>query len=186
MAIELERLVRGGDPRIRQVDSANYSDYVAEAAIVSTTGYHASLRADRAPTSRWRRSPMTGPTTKRAGASQRRARAGRPRRREAPPRDAIRRATRMLGAVKPAVFKCTAVFDPRTAATLFAIIGGPLSGEAVVRGRSFFANRVGEMVAAPSFTLLDDPTDPRHFSAQRLRRAKVWPVGATCSSKRAN
>jgi PmbA protein len=71
----------------------------------------------------------------------------------------------MLGAVKPKSFKCTAVFDPRTAATLFSIIGGALSGEAVVRGRSFFANRVGEMVAAPRFTLLDDPTDPRHFSA---------------------
>jgi len=42
MAIELERLVRGGDTRIRQVDSANYSDYVAEAAIASTTGIRAS------------------------------------------------------------------------------------------------------------------------------------------------
>jgi PmbA protein len=71
----------------------------------------------------------------------------------------------MLGAVKPASMKCTAVFDPRTAATLLAIIAGSLSGEAVVRGRSFFANRIGEVVAAPQFTLLDDPTDSRHFSA---------------------
>jgi PmbA protein len=71
----------------------------------------------------------------------------------------------MLGAVKPASMKCTAVFDPRSAATLLAIIGGSLSGEAVVRGRSFFANRIGEDVAAPFFTLIDDPTDPRHFSA---------------------
>ena len=39
---KLERLVRGGDTRIRQVDSANYSDYVAEAAIASTTGIRAS------------------------------------------------------------------------------------------------------------------------------------------------
>jgi PmbA protein len=61
--------------------------------------------------------------------------------------------------------KCTAVFDPRTAATLLSIIGGALSGDAVVRGRSFFANRVGEMVASPLFSLWDDPTDPRHFAA---------------------
>jgi PmbA protein len=79
--------------------------------------------------------------------------------------DAILRATRMLGSVKPASMKCTAVFDPRSAATLLAIIGGACSGEAVVRGRSFFANRIGEMVAASMFTLFDDPTDPRHFSA---------------------
>jgi PmbA protein len=32
-------------------------------------------------------------------------------------------------------------------------------------GRSFFANRIGEDVASSLFTLRDDPTDPRHFSA---------------------
>jgi PmbA protein len=48
---------------------------------------------------------------------------------------------------------------------LLSIIGGACSGEAVVRGRSFFANRIGEMVGSPLLTLLDDPTDPRHFSA---------------------
>jgi PmbA protein len=71
----------------------------------------------------------------------------------------------MLGAVKPASMRCTAVFDPRSTATLLSIIGGALSGEAVVYGRSFFANRIGEDVASPLFTLVDDPTDPRHFAA---------------------
>ena len=80
-------------------------------------------------------------------------------------RDAIERATRMLGAVKPTSQRCVAVFDARTAATLLSIVGGALSGDAVVRGRSFFADRVGEQVASPLFTLVDDPTDPRHFSA---------------------
>ena len=42
MAIELERRVREGDARIRQVDSANYSDYVAEAAVVSSMGIRAA------------------------------------------------------------------------------------------------------------------------------------------------
>jgi len=36
MAISLERQVRDGDTRIRQVEAANYSDYVADAAIVSS------------------------------------------------------------------------------------------------------------------------------------------------------
>jgi len=35
----------------------------------------------------------------------------------------------------------------------------------VVYGRSFFANRVGEEVASPLWTLVDDPTDARHFAA---------------------
>ena len=37
MAIDLERSVRTADPRIRQVDSANYSDYIARAAIASAS-----------------------------------------------------------------------------------------------------------------------------------------------------
>ena len=163
MAIELERLVRSGDPRIRQVDSANYSDYVAEAAIASTTGIRASYARTGAYVSVEAIANDGDDDQTGWGLSAGRAPGELDIERAAG--DAIRRATRMLGAVKPKSFKCTAVFDPRTAATLLAIIGGALSGEAVVRGRSFFANRLGEMVAAPHFTLLDDPTDPRHFSA---------------------
>lgn len=163
MAIELERLVRGGDSRIRQVDSANYSDYVAEAAIASTTGIRASYARTGAYVSVEAIANDGGDDQTGWGLSAGRAPHELDIERAAA--DAIRRATRMLGAVKPKSFKCTAVFDPRSAATLFSIIGGALSGEAIVRGRSFFANRIGETVAAANFTLLDDPTDPRHFAA---------------------
>ena len=40
-----------------------------------------------------------------------------------------------------------------------------MSGEAVVKGRSFFAGRIGEEVAASSVTLVDDPTDTRAYGA---------------------
>jgi PmbA protein len=163
MAIELERIVRDGDPRIRQVEAANYSDYVAEAAIVSTLGVRASYERSGAYVSVEAIANDGGSDQTGWGLSAGRAPGDLDVQRAAS--DALTRATRMLGAVKPASMKCTAVFDPRSAATLLAIIGGSLSGEAVVRGRSFFANRIGESVAAPLFTLIDDPTDPRHFSA---------------------
>jgi PmbA protein len=163
MAIELERQVRDGDTRIRQVDSANYSDYVAEAAIASTSGIRVSyarsgayLSVEAIASDGHDDQTGYGLSVGRAPGELDVAFAA---------HDAITRSTRMLGAVKPPSMKCTAVFDPRTAATLLAIIGGALSGDAVVRGRSFFANRVGEMVASPLFSLLDDPTDARHFSA---------------------
>jgi len=163
MAIDLEKMVRTGDPRIRQVDSANYSDFLAEAAIVTTTGISASMErsgvyvsveaiasdGDEDQTG-WGLSVGRAP-----GDISLEAAAG----------DAIRRATRMLGAVKAPTSKGVAVFDPRTAASLWSIMGSALSGDAVVRGRSFFAGRLGEMVAADSVTLIDDPTDPRHFAA---------------------
>lgn len=163
LAIELERRVREGDARIRQVDSANYSDYVAEGAVVSTTGIRASSSRTGAYLSVEAiasdgRDDQTG-----WGLSAGRAPADLSV--EAAAREAIERATRMLGAVKPPSMKCPAVFDPRTAAALLSIVGSALSGDAVVRGRSFFAHRVGEDVASPLLTLVDDPTDERHFSA---------------------
>ena len=75
------------------------------------------------------------------------------------------RATRMLGATKVASDRLTVVLDPRVVTTLLSIVSSALSGEAVVKGRSFFAGRAGEKVATASFTLVEDPTEPRAFSA---------------------
>jgi len=163
MAIELERLVRGADTRIRQVDSANYSDYVAEAAILSTAGIRAAYRQSGAYVSV--EAIATDGASDQTGWGLSAGRAPRDLDINEASMDAVSRATRMLGAVKPASMKCTAVFDPRSASALLSIIGGALSGEAVVYGRSFFAGRIGEEVASPLFTLIDDPTDPRHFAA---------------------
>jgi PmbA protein len=163
MALELERMVRAGDTRIRQVDAANYSDYVAEAAIVSSQGIRASYERSGAFVSV--EAIATDGTTDQTGWGLSAGRSPRALDLTEAAHDAISRATRMLGAVKPASMKGTAVFDPRSTATLLSIIGGALSGEAVVYGRSFFANRIGEDVASPLFTLIDDPTDPRHFAA---------------------
>jgi PmbA protein len=163
MAIELERMVRAGDDRIRQVDSANYSDYVAEAVIVSTTGIKAAYERSGAYVSV--EAIATDGTNDQTGWGLSAGRSPAELDITVAARDAVSRATRMLGAVKPSSMKCTAVFDPRSTATLLAIVGGALSGEAVNYGRSFFANRIGEEVASSMFTLLDDPTDPRHFSA---------------------
>jgi hypothetical protein len=177
MAVELERLVRDGDPRIRQVESADYSDYVAEAAIASTLGVRATYARSGAYVSV--EAIANDGKDDQTGWGLSAGRAPHELDVQKAANDAVSRATRMLGAVKPASMKCTAVFDPRTAATLLAIIGGSLSGEAVVRGRSFFANRIGEEVAAPLFTLLDDPTDPRHFSASTFDGE-----GLACRTKR--
>ena len=73
----------------------------------------------------------------------------------------------MLGATKPGSSQCAIVFDPRVTATILGVLSSALSGEAVTKGRSFFADRMGEVVAAPIVTLVDDPTDPRHLSSSQ-------------------
>src|SRR3990170_1444081 len=51
-------------------------------------------------------------------------------------------------------------------ATILGIVGGMLNGEAVLKGRSPFADRVGEAIASPLLTFADDPTDPRSLGAE--------------------
>jgi PmbA protein len=163
LAIELEAMVRSGDRRIRQVDSANYSDYLADAAIVTTTGISATLERSGAYVSVEAIASEGDEDQTGWGLSVGRAPGDLSLEKAAS--DAIRRATRMLGAVKAPSSKGVAVFDPRTAATFWSIMGSALSGDSVVRGRSFFAGRLGEIVASPLVTLIDDPTDARHFAA---------------------
>jgi PmbA protein len=163
MAIELEHMVRAGDPRIRQVDAANYSDYLSESAILTTTGIAASVERSGAYLSVEAIASHDDEDQTGWGLSVGRAPGDLSL--DDAAADAIRRATRMLGAVKPASSVGVAVFDPRTAATLWSVMASALSGDAVVRGRSFFADRLGEIVASDLVTVIDDPTDSRHYAA---------------------
>jgi PmbA protein len=163
LALALERAARSADPRVRQVDEASYGDVTSESALASTTGVRSNTRRSMAWLSiaaiasdggrdqtawvtRAARGVDTLDPTEAAG-------------------DAVHRATRMLGAVKPGTFRCPVVFDPHVTATLLAVVSSALSGESVTKGRSFFADRVGEQVASPLVTIVDDPTDARHLSA---------------------
>jgi len=163
LAIELERATRAADPRVRQVSSADYSDSRAEVALASTTGI-----------SSWRRRTSAslsvdaivgeGAETQTGGGFS----VGRGPSDLVPDEamdDAVLRATRMLGAQKAPSAHCTVVFDPRVVSTLLGVIASALSGEAVVKGRSFFAGRIGETIATSGITLVDDPTDTRAYGA---------------------
>jgi PmbA protein len=59
----------------------------------------------------------------------------------------------------------TVVLDPWVSAQLIGIIASTLSGEAVLKGRSPFADRVGEEIGTDLLTLVDDPTNPKAFTA---------------------
>jgi PmbA protein len=71
----------------------------------------------------------------------------------------------MLGATKPASERLTVVLDPWVTAQFLGILAFTLNGESVLKGRSLFADRLGEEVATPIITLVDDPTDVRAFTA---------------------
>jgi PmbA protein len=163
MALALEAQARRADPRIRQVDAADYGDGSVEMALVSTTGIRASSRKTSAHVS-VRVIAGEGDGSQTAGGFS----VGRGFADLDPGRandDAVNRAVRLLGATKGTSGRATVVFDRRAASTLLSIVSSALSGEAVAKGRSFFAGRIGEMVGDPALTLVDDPTDPRAYGA---------------------
>ena len=80
-------------------------------------------------------------------------------------REAVERATRLLGATKPTSKRLTIVLDPFVTAQFLGVISSTLNGDAVVKGRSLFRDRLGEQVAADVVTLVDDPTNPDAYTA---------------------
>ncbi|HEY1733226.1 MAG TPA: TldD/PmbA family protein [Acidimicrobiales bacterium] len=163
MALQLEQATRAADTRVRQVSSADYSDSRAEVALASTTGISSYRRRTSAFLSVDAIAGEGSDTQTGTGFSVGRG-PGELIADEAMD-DAVLRATRMLGSQKARSGRCTVVFDPRVVSTLLGVVSSALSGEAVVKGRSFFAGRIGETVAAPTITLVDDPTDARAFGA---------------------
>jgi PmbA protein len=163
LAIELERRVRGGDPRITGVRSAGYGDGTGEAAIATSTGISAWGRGTSCSLGVSALAKDGEETQTGGGSSVAREPADLDLDEAAT--DAIDRATRLLGATQPDSESLTIVLEPRLAATLIGIVGGTLSGERVIRGRTPFADREGETIASPLLTVIDDPTDPESFGA---------------------
>jgi PmbA protein len=81
-------------------------------------------------------------------------------------REAARRVLRRLGARQVATCKVPVVFDPETAASLLAHLASAVSGGSVYRKASFLAGRLGETVASPNVTVVDDARRPRGLGSR--------------------
>jgi PmbA protein len=165
LAKELERLTLAADSRVR-VDEADYADVQAEGAVATSTGIATSGRETGAYLSVSTLADDGDVTHTGFGFTVGRSPADFDPEKAA--REAAERATRLLGATKPSTGKVTVVLDPFVSAQLIGIIGSTLNGEAVLKGRSIFAGRVGEDVAATNLTLIDDPTNPLAYTASEI------------------
>ena len=164
LALDLERRVLGADPRVTTARTTAFGDAWGESAIVSTAGIEAFQRGASCSVST---QPMArvGEETQ-IGWAHDVTRDPAELDLERVSAEAIERATRLLGATKPPSSRMTILLEPRLAATLLSVVSGMLSGEAVLKGRSPFADRVGEQVASPLITLVDDPTRSDSIGAE--------------------
>jgi PmbA protein len=166
LALELERATTSRDPRVTGVRTAVCSDGRGEGAVATSTGIRAWGRASSCHLAVQALAVQDGETQIASGLS-----VGR----DLPDldveeaaADAVLRATRLLGSTKPDTQRVALVLEPRMTATVLGLVGGMLSGSAVIKGRSPFADRVGEGIASPLLTFVDDPTDPRSLGADEF------------------
>ena len=166
LALELERVTLAADPRISGVESAEYADSIFESAVATSRGVSASSKETGCYLAAFSLASERGDTQTGFGFSVGR----RPGElsAETAGTDAAERATRLLGASKAPTRRLTVVLDPYVSARFLGIVGAILSGEAVLKGRSLFAERIDTAVAAPSLTLIDDATDPAAYSATAI------------------
>lgn len=164
MAIELEAATLGRDPRVSGVRVAVFSDSLGEGAVATSTGIRAWGRAGTSYLMVQALATQDGETQIAGGLSVGREVTDLSIDEAAD--DAVLRATRLLGSTKPSTQRVTLVLEPRMTATVLSIVGSMLNGEAVLKGRSPFADRVGEPVASALLTFVDDPTDPRSLGAE--------------------
>ncbi len=163
IALQLEERVRAADDRITGVRTAAYGDSVGAFALASTTEIEATNLGTSA-------SAMIQPLAQDGD----RAQIGFGWDGARDPNDldldlivdrAVSRTVDLLGATKPDSATVDLVLDPYLAATVVGLVAGTLSGERVLKGRSPFADRLGEAVGSPLLSFLDDPTDPASLGA---------------------
>ncbi len=157
-AREIERAGRAFDPRIRLTERASYEDARYLVAIANSRGLLASCRGSFCGGYAVLVAEADGEQETGFGIQFTRKfkelDAG------AVGREAAARAVRLLGARRLETGRVPVVMDPHVVASFLGMLASALSAEAVQKGRSLFAGKVGKSVAAPGVTIVDDATLP--------------------------
>jgi PmbA protein len=188
MAIALERAALQSDPRIKRTDGATVSSSAGAFAIANSRGI---ARAWEGTTvSAWvvaladdrdgRQQTGVYGMTKRHLADVAPM--------ESIGREAARRALARLGARRVPTAKVPVVMAPEIAASWIAEMYDAFSGEAVLKKSSWLTGRLGEAIASPRVTLVDDGTlvrglgsSPYDCEGVRTRRNLLIDAGRCAS-----
>jgi PmbA protein len=158
LALTVERTATEADSRMAGVEQAVYADSAERVAIRSSTGVEGDFEASSAYAFLQAVAVGVGGWESGLGFGLGRGPA------DLDPvaigSEGAERALSMIGAGKPVSRICPIVLDATVAASFAGVIGGVLGADAVQRGRSPLANRLGEQVASEVLVLSDDGLDP--------------------------
>ena len=159
LAKRIERVALDRDERVTGVEEVVYVDEDGDAAIATSRGVAGSFGSSVAYSflQAMATRGLRGPDRARL---RRRPLARRPLDAEEIGAEAGDEAASMLGASKPESRTCPVVLSERVTASFAGFIGGALCADEVQRGRSPFAERLGDELASPAYVLADDGIDP--------------------------
>jgi PmbA protein len=158
LAKQIEQAALSQDQRVTGVEEVVYVDEDTDAAIFSTRGISGEYAASAAYS--YLQAMATQDSEVQTGLGFGVGRSPRGLDAEAIGAEAGDEAATMLGATKPESRTCPVVLSDRVAASFAGFIGGALSADEVQRGRSPFADRLGDEVASKALIVADDGTDP--------------------------
>lgn len=158
LALAVERTALAADSRIAGVEQAVYADSAERVAIASSSGVAGEYETSSCFA--YLQALAEGEGSRETGLGFGLGRGPGDLDPEAIGAEGAERALSMIGASKPASRSCPVVFDPTVAASFAGLIGGALGANAVQRGRSPFAGRLGEELASGALVLFDDGRDP--------------------------
>ncbi|MGE5454728.1 MAG: TldD/PmbA family protein [Methylocystaceae bacterium] len=154
LAIDVEKAARAYDKRITVVERTGYDDSIFEMAIMNTRGVNAYSRGAYCAlyamlVAEENGAPETGFAlrTRREPKGLNPAEVG---------EEAAANAVRMLGAKSIGSKKMPVIFEPYVATNFISLIASAVSADAVQKGKSFFAGKLGQQVASPVLTVVDD------------------------------
>jgi len=154
LALDLEARTQAADPRVTKVEAARYGDVIGQVAIASSNGISGDYSLTQAYC-------YAVALAGRDGESQMAYAVDSGRclddlRIDPVAAEAAERAVRLLGASKPKTRTVPVLFDRQVAPSLIGVLLSGLSAEEVQKGRSLFADKLGERVGAPGLRLVDD------------------------------
>jgi PmbA protein len=159
-AVEMEKIVRGYDSRIKTIDSVGAGEAVDEVYLASSSGAAGSfqgtsvyLYASPVATDGTQLQTSSWYDAKRFFADL-----------DAPEviaKEAARRALRLLGAKKVKSQRVPVVFEPSVAASFVGAIAAATNGDSVFKKASFLAHKLGKKLAPDAVTIVDDGLLPR-------------------------
>jgi len=154
-ALEMERVGKAFDPRIKTFESVGAGDYVTEVHLASSEGALGSYRGTYVYLSASAVASDKGQLQVGDWFDYKRF-LNELQPPEAVAKEAAQRAVRMLGAAKVKTQVVPVVFDPMMAASFVGSIGAAANGDAVYKKSSFLASKLNETIAPENVTIVDD------------------------------